>query len=215
MKAAPQIQPNSALIDLLQDAYAPCKNFGVCREARWQPANGHIPRGFLGATGELSEVELIMVFAEPGIPHDEERYDPKAHSTDLLLAGVEHTYKCFSTGTDLFHRNTRWFLDQLYPDLSFDEQLRHIWMTEGRLCSIANEIGNTRDRTCAKHYLSRQLDMLPNATTVAFSRKAHHYMRGMDTDWVKAFALSPPGAKQTKARPSWAEAIAKVKARRA
>ena len=119
-----RIQPNLELIDLLQDAYAPCKNFGVCPEACWQPANGHIPRGFLGATGDLSEVELIMLFAQPGAPHDEERYDPGAHSTDLLLASVEHAYKCFSTSKYSFHRNAIWFLKQLYPDLSFDEQLR-------------------------------------------------------------------------------------------
>lgn len=34
-----------------------------------------------------------MLFAEPGKPHTEERYNPDAHSTDLLLASVEHTYE--------------------------------------------------------------------------------------------------------------------------
>jgi hypothetical protein len=46
-------------------------------------------------------------------------------------------------GTDLFHRNVRWFLHELFPGLSFDEQLRRVWLTEGRLCSIAKEIGSS------------------------------------------------------------------------
>ena len=207
-------RPNAALIDVLQDAYAPCCNFGVCREARWHPSEGHIPRGFLGATGDLSDVELIMLFAEPGKPHTEERYDANASPAALLDASVEHTYKCFSTGTDRCHQNATWFLQQLYPALSFDEQLQHVWMTEGRLCSIANEIGRTRDRTCAKHYLARQIDLLPNAMTVAFGGKAHHYMQGVNARWIKAFALSPLGANQKRAKPSWTEAIAQIKARR-
>lgn len=131
----------------------------------------------------------------------------------MLGAGVEHTYKCFSTGTDLFHQNATWFLKQLYPALSFDEQLRHVWMTEGRLCSLTKEGSSTKDRTCAKHYLVRQIDLLPNATTVAFGWKAHHHMRGMNARWIKAFALSPPGANHSDAKPSWTEAIAQIKAR--
>ena len=202
--------PNPALFDVLQEAYAPCVNFGVCREARWQPADGHMPRGFLGATGALNDVEVVMVFAEPGKPHAGERY-AGASRADLLRAGVEHTYKCFSAGTDKLHQNARWFLDQLHPDLSFDEQLRHVWMTEGRLCSIADEIGNMRDRTCAKHYLAQQIALFPNAKTVAFGSKAHHYMQGMNTNWIRAFALSPPGANQKKARPSWLAAIDRIK----
>lgn len=62
------IHPNPQLLALLLEAYRPCQNFGICREAKWSPADGHIPRGFLGATGELSEVEVVMVFSEPGHP---------------------------------------------------------------------------------------------------------------------------------------------------
>jgi hypothetical protein len=51
---------------------------------RWLPGTGHVPRGFFGATGEVSEVELVLVTPEPGDPHGEE-LDPD--HTSLLQAG--------------------------------------------------------------------------------------------------------------------------------
>ena len=206
--------PNPKLVDLLMQAYRPCANFGLCREAVWDPVRGHIPRGFLGATGDLSNVELIMLFAEPGFPHKDESYDPNAAPEELMRAALEHAYSCFSTGLDLFHRNARWFTAQLFPDLTFDEVLCRVWMTEGRLCSISDEIGSTKDRTCAASYLTQQIDLMPNATVVAFGGKAKHYMKGMNTDWLSAYALAPPGANHLPAKPSWEAAIAEIKNRR-
>lgn len=208
------LAPNNALLNILLEAYRPCENFGLCREAIWNPDEGHIPRGFLGATGELEDIEVVMIFAEPGHAHGEEQYDPKAEPLDLLMSGVRHTYNCFSSGHDLFHRNARWFISNLFPDLSFDQQLRHVWMTEGRLCSIANEIGNVRDRTCARSFLIPQLELLPQAAVVAFGGKAQDYLKGQMRDWLRAYALAPPGANHTTARPSWEAAIAEIKARR-
>ena len=203
------IKPNPELVAVLLEAYAPCKNFGVCKEAEWAPKEGLMPRGFLGATSELKDVEVVMIFAEPGHPHGTESYD-NDDPLKLMMRGIEHTYDCFANGTDLFHQNTRWFLSQLYPQMSFDEQLKHVWMTEGRLCSIKNEIGNVRDRTCANHYLIRQLELLPNATIVAFGGKAKDYMRQIKQQWIGAYALSPPGANHKPARPSWKVAIEEI-----
>lgn len=208
-------RPNTALLAVLLEAYRPCRNFGTCREAQWNPARGQIPRGFLGATGELTDVELVMVFSEPGHPHADESHNTDLDPLGTLDSGLRHTYHCYKTRTDPFHRNVRWFMSQLYPDLSFDDQLRHVWLTEGRLCSIDVEIGATKDRTCADHYLARQLELLPNATVVAFGSKAKHYLRRMDTDWLGAYALAPPGANHRPARPSWEAAITEVEARRA
>jgi len=70
-QAMPLPMPNPALLDVLLPAYAPCQHLpgrgGSCREAVWQPQRGYIPCGFLGATGELHEVRVVMVFAEPAI----------------------------------------------------------------------------------------------------------------------------------------------------
>jgi hypothetical protein len=65
----------------LRDAFAPCPAVGrQCRDARWSPREGHVPRGFLGAIGQLSEVELVLVVAEPGDPLAGE--DHSGHNPD-------------------------------------------------------------------------------------------------------------------------------------
>tara|TARA_R110002051_G_scaffold30487_1_gene70515 strand:- start:20753 stop:21388 length:636 start_codon:yes stop_codon:yes gene_type:complete len=201
------MEPNKGMLDVMLPAYRPCLNFGICKEAVWKPEVGHIPRGFFGATGALSEVQLIMIFAEPGHTYGEEEYDPNSDAMNLLMHGVRHTYSCFESGRDQFHRNTRWFLDRVFPQMSFDEQLKHVWMTEGRLCSVAKEIGGFKDRTCSSHYLGKQIELLPNATVVAFGGKAQDYMKSIRSDWIRAYALSPPGANHRPARPSWEAAI--------
>lgn len=69
------MRPDDELSALLLEAYEPCSNInvksGICPQAKWDPESGHIPRGFLGAMGALDDVELVMVFAEPGHPHKE------------------------------------------------------------------------------------------------------------------------------------------------
>ncbi|THJ64732.1 hypothetical protein E8P82_14260 [Arthrobacter echini] len=208
------MRPDDKLSEMLRAAYLPCGNFGACREAQWAPESGHIPRGFLGASGTLDDVEVVMVFAEPGHPHPGEAYDRKDSPDTLLENAMDHAYEAFAMGTDLFHRNVRWFLDQLYPNLSFNEQLRYVWLTEGRLCSIDNEIGSQRDHRCAQRYLRAQLEILPNATIVAFGGKAHDYVRRLEVEHVKAYALAPPGANHRPARPSWERAIGHIKSQR-
>ncbi|MCA0205155.1 MAG: hypothetical protein LCH92_12490 [Proteobacteria bacterium] len=206
--------PTDELKSLLLETYQPCRFFGQCREAQWGPESGHIPRGYVGATGSPEDVEVIMVFAEPGHPHADERYDAALGAEGLMAACTSHAYESFKNGTDLFHRNVRWFISQLYPDMTFDEQLQRVWLTEGRLCSIDVEIGKTTDRTCAANYLVEQIRLLPNAAVVAFGGKAKHYLNGLGVDFIAAYALAPPGANHKPARPSWEAAIEAVKARR-
>lgn len=206
--------PNDRLLSVMLDAYQPCANFGRCIEARWVPERGHVPRGFLGATGTPADVEVVMVFSEPGRPLVGEGHDSAFAPLGLLRSAMQHTYNCYKSDIDQFHRNVRWFLSQLWPNLTFDEQLGRVWLTEGRLCSINDEIGSTTDRTCAEHYLVQQMRALPQATVVAFGRKAQRYLHGIGIDFVSAFALSPPGANFGGARPSWEAAIERIRARR-
>lgn len=203
---------NLKLANVLVDAYRPCQHIRACKQAVWYPEHGHIPRGFLGATGCLSDVKVVLVFAEPGRPHSDEQYDPSQPPGLLLESGLQHVHRSFRDGTDVFHRNVRWFLSELFPDLGFDDQLRHAWLTEGRLCSITEEISNVKDPRCAKHYLRQQLEMLPDATVVGFGGKAHYYLQKAGVEHEKAYALSPPGANHKPARPSWERAIAKIQA---
>ena len=214
--------PADPLKSLLLEAYKPCRFFPSsmldsvpkCRQARWKPRRGHIPRGYLGATGSVEDVELVMVFAQPGHPHNDESYDESLGPEGLMSACTAHVYDCFKHGRDLFHRNVRWFMSQLFPEMDFDQQLQRVWLTEGRLCSIDVATGNTKDRICAENYLVEQVNLLPNATVVAFGGKAQHYLKGIGIDYIGARALAPPGANHKPARPSWEAAIDEIKRRR-
>jgi hypothetical protein len=214
----PAAMPNEALVDALLPAYRPCVHFqewgGTCREAKWLPAQGHMPRGFLGATGDLGEVEVVLVFAEPGHPYEDTRFEVRADPRETIRDVVSDGYAHKSFGRDLFHRNIRRFLNRLYPGMTFDQQLRRAWLTEGRLCSIENEIGNARDNTCSQHYLRRQLDLLRRATIIAFGGKAQRYLRALGVPFVSAYALAPPGCNHRPAASSWEAAAAMVEKRR-
>lgn len=194
---------NGQLQALMESAYQPCKNFSVCPEAKWKPEAGHIPRGILGATGALEDVEIVMVFAEPGHPHLKETYGPSQDPSDLLGQAMDYIFESYRDGTDLFHRNVRAFLDSLFPGKSFEEQLRFVWLTEGRLCSVENEIGGLRDKTCSQTFLVNQIQLFPNATVAAFGGKAQKYLKGLGLAHVGAYAMSPPGANRKKAKETW------------
>lgn len=211
MSGGQRLRPFPELERLMARSLAPCFNFGLCKEARWAPAEGHIPRGYVGALGTPLDVRLVIVFAEPGNPHDGEFYDEKLSPDELIEAPILHAYQSFKHGRDLFHRNLRWFLDQVFPDLTFDEQLRHTWLTEGRLCSFSVEIGGKRESTCAKSFLASQISMMPNAFVVGAGGKASEYLRLLGIPFQPCHAFAPPGANQKAARPSWERAISNAR----
>ena len=44
------MKPAQELLSIFSQAY-PCSNFsGICQSMRWNPEDGHIPRGFMGTT---------------------------------------------------------------------------------------------------------------------------------------------------------------------
>ena len=181
------IYPHSKLMAVLSAAYDPCvymESFGgSCRESRWVPKSGHVPRGFLGATAALQDVQLVMVLAEPGTPQPHERYrDDVEHNEDQLRSTVDFVHDCYrsarpsddpwdSSYLNSVHHNARWFLERLYPELTFDQQLRHVWITESRLCSLQESSGRATKalyHSCEKTYLAKQLGVLRHADVVAF-----------------------------------------------
>lgn len=104
--------PCKELIDVLLPAYQPCAGFkGACESMKWSPGEGHIPRGFCGATGKISDVELVLIMAEPGDPHSAEEYSSKKLPQEMFSAVADYAYQCYQNGTDLFHRNVRGILD--------------------------------------------------------------------------------------------------------
>jgi hypothetical protein len=194
------MKPCHELMKIIDPAYAPCVYFkGACQSLRWAPECGHIPRGYLGATGSLEEVRLVLVFAEPGDPHDSKR-------RETMSTSLEYTYQCMKNGTDRFHRNVRLILDLCFPEDPFDAQLRKTWMTESLLCSAPKESGAvtaTAWRTCSATYLKPQLALLPNAVVVALGAKARTRLASLGVPYMEAAAAAPPGCNFKGAVESW------------
>lgn len=207
--------PNPAVLKVLLPAYEPCPGFGsTCREMRWEPGTGHVPRGFSGAIGHLDEVSLVLVTAEPGDPFTHERY-PISPPPAVLKAASEYVYAVRETATDIYHQNLRYILDGCFPSLTFHEQMRKTWVTEAVLCSAATEGGKVSracERECRSRFLEPQLRLFPKALVVALGRKAQSRLR----DWhgvIGAYAIAPPGANFKRARPSWDAVITEYRSR--
>jgi hypothetical protein len=210
--------PCKEMRDVLLPAFAPCTGFSTsCTSMRWIPQAGHVPRDFCGATGELRDVRLVLVVAEPGDPHPGEAYEPTSPA-ELLASVCQHAYGAFAHGTDLFHRNIRGILNDCWPSLTFDEQLRRTWITESVLCSATKECGPVRSRVyraCASTYLGRQLALLPDAVVAALGAKARDRMKHLGRPYIRAGAVAPSGCHQPRVRQSWKAISAAVTARAA
>ena len=177
-----------------------CPNFGVCDEAVYDPVNGHVPRGFSGATARLEDVYLVMVFAEPGFPLPGESYtgDPQADLRFLLNASY------LRSGANQFHRNITAFLDSVFPFLAgdIDQQLKHVWLTESRHCSIAEEIGTIKkpDRViCSRTHLVEQIKLFPNAIVLLAGGKAAQ-VGSLLNSFITCGAFALPGCNQKEVR---------------
>lgn len=207
--------PNPAVVEALLPAFEPCPGFATsCREMRWSPELGHVPRGFSGALGRLDEVSLVLVTAEPGDPFTREQYPPSPPSA-VLEAAAEYVSAARESTMDTYHRNLRYILDGCFPSMTFREQMRRTWITEAVLCSALIEAGRVSracERECRSRYLEPQLRLFPNALVVALGGKARSRLKG----WpgvVGAFAVAPPGANFKRARPSWDAVISEYHSR--
>lgn len=200
---------HNALRSLLSPAYK-CAHFSAaCSCMRWQPEVGHVPRGFCGADGELSEVKAVLVFAEPGDPHKGEKHDG-------LDSALYHSRRCYENGVDLFHRNVRLILSLCFPSASFGEQLRKAWLVDSVLCSASHEgapVPSSVANTCIRNYLRRQLALMPQALVIALGKKAQGRLAANGIPFIGAHAAAPPGCNRREALPSW-RAVAKEVATR-
>ena len=97
-----------------------------------------------------------------------------------------------------------------WPDASFEQHMRRVWITDSVLCSAEVEGGSVPRPAaveCRSRYLEAQLNLFPNATVAALGRKACRRLAGR-RGVLQAFAVAPPGCNFRGARPSW-EAIAR------
>jgi len=209
--------PCAELTRVLLPAYGPCGGFGSkCGSMRWLPERGHVPRGFCGALGKLSEVDLVLIVAEPGNPHNVESYSAARSPQELFAEVCRYVYHCFESGKDQFHRNIRAILDLCWPTLTFAEQMRRTWITESTLCSAAIEGGNVPaavSRFCANSYLSEQLSLLSHATVATLGAKARDRVAHIRRDFIAASAAAPPGCNLAGAKQSWEHLASEVRDR--
>lgn len=206
--------PCKEVREVLLPAFGPCVGFrNGCQSMRWLPHEGHVPRGFCGATGTVEEVQLVLVVAEPGDPHRGEVYPPSMSQEEMLARVCRHAYGCFADGKDQFHRNVRMILSDCWPDLTFNEQLRRTWITESVLCSAGKECGPVPPvvyRNCVDRYLNVQLALFPSATVVAVGSKARNRMTRLLRPYLSVGSVAPPGCNQAHVRKSWTAISAAV-----
>jgi hypothetical protein len=182
---------------------------------RWDPSKGHVPRGNCGATGDLAEIELVLVTAEPGDPHPAERHDDGTDEASYLRSAYLYAHKCFVEGKDLFHRNVRLILNLCWPDLSLEQQMRRTMLLDPVLCSAKTEGGKVPrevEAECRGRYLEPMLRAVPRATVVALGGKAFSRLNGI-VGVIKAHSVAPPGCNYKPARPSWEAAAEEVRRR--
>ena len=194
---------NPELTRILERAYRPCAGFdGPCSAMTWAPARGHIPRGFWGALDSLEEVRLVMVLAEPGFPKDGRRQT----GLESALAATE---QCYRYKDDTGHRNVRYIVRLCFPELSFIEAMRKVWITESVLCSIPKGSPTGKllpevEDHCVRTFLLPQLHLFPNAIVAAMGGKAYCRMtRCGFTDVVQYSAVYKPEGNKPRARASW------------
>jgi len=165
----------------------------------------------------LHDVELVMVCAEPGDPHAQESHSG-ASPLEQLQSTYAYSYKCLRDGKDLFHRNIRRILDSCFPNQSFDQQLRRVWITDSVKCSASKEGGSVPvavARECRDRFLLRELALFPNAVVAALGKKAAARLVGVPCV-VCVDAVAPPRGNTKAARgPRIAEAVRARRATRA
>ena len=213
------------LLNILKSAYAPCKHInGKCAETcRWKPEIGLVPSGFGGARGNLSDVKLVIVAAEPGEPVDNANYN------DNPIGMVKNSIRIFDEAMvdkfvtrgqkkiPNFHRSLTEILNFFWNDLDKEEIYRRTWYTNTILCPfLKGEHGVHRSRhlkivgkNCIKKYLKSQLDLFEKAFVLALGSKARDrmYQNNIDFD-VHVYHPSYPISK-IKKHQCWKAAASK------
>ena len=112
---------NKLLENILEPAYKPCTGFaGTCASMKWGPSEGHVPRGFYGALGDVSDVRLVMVLAEPGPPGNDE-----VHTG--MISAFEYAERCYLEGGGQGHRNVRSIIGRCFPGLPLRQAMCKVW----------------------------------------------------------------------------------------
>jgi len=158
--------PCAELLEILKSAYK-CPSFsGVCSNVCYKPELGYMPRGYTGAFGNLADIELILILAEPGNPPESqnEKYNDSLAPNELIAkvaSGVEGAIRNHKDSK--FHENIADILIECWPGLELENQLKRTWITESVLCAAYKStapISTEIELECAHRYLLRHLQCL-------------------------------------------------------
>jgi hypothetical protein len=177
---------------------------------KWNAEEGHIPRGFCGAFGSLSDIALVLVLAEPGNPPvGQEKYDTNKSPETLIADIASGVFAAIRDRCSPFHSNIQLILDCCWPGLSLLDQLKRTWITESVLCSAnvaCAKVPESAEQACADTYLRQQLAILPDRYIAGLGRKAQHRM---DSTKIKfhfpAAAPGLPGGNDPRSKQSWVD----------
>ncbi len=206
------LMTTKALTDLLVLALMPCENFSsVCKNfCIWNPTVGHIPRGFIGATKQISDVKLILVTAEPGDPGDNEIYSGTAEN--MLEEHIKFAHAAFNEGNlrrngraAPYRINLQKILDLCWPNKTREEQLQLTWITNTVKCSAqvsGGQIPSEIEHTCIEKYLKQEISLLEKAFIVALGGKAALRMKRCGI-MVDSVAQHPSARPNTDPLSSW------------
>jgi hypothetical protein len=203
-----------------------CSNFKDCG-ADYAPKKGHVPRGFSGATCNPDEVYLVIVSAQPSKPFTkdkkpflEEIYsgDP-VRDVDVVL-GAEYLR---SSATD-YHANIRTFMNDVFQNVSshFDRQLKHVWVTQSRHCSIVEKPGGKKSGNigkpvrliCSRTHLVEQVKLFPNAIVLlagSKAREAREEIARLRRPISSCFSFAPLNSQKVEAKESHQQAAIECK----
>ncbi len=218
---------NPKLKVILQPAFPICagaaEGNGCHKKVTIDATKGHLPRGFFGATGEIEDVELVLVVAEPGDPSEgdstEDLLETYNITTDVFDPKVLDSRTGKPTGGE-FHEKVRYILDECFPNQLFEDQLRKVWFTESVLCSAEETTKYIKMSVvdeCGHRYLRAQLELFPNAVIGALGGKAFERIQRLklkERVIINAWAAAPPGCKRPPAKISWQPIIDAVHKKR-
>jgi len=173
-----EFQQDERLIGILRNMqrcqhlrnFAPDNSNSICSGAIYIPENGHAPRAFGGAKGNLDEVEVVIVNNGPTKPINGEKYsanpddDLKLMLNDRYIRGTARS----------IHPNLKLFLDLLFPEMRDDlyKQLRRVWLTNSVHCTFKEQPRASDRRRCAIAYLVKEIKLFRNPAVVLAGGKA-------------------------------------------
>ena len=121
-----------------------------------------------------------------------QRVASHVRSSLMVKQAAAFVFRCYAEQRGPVQKHGCWFLDQRFPGMSFADQLRRVWITEARLCSL-DEAGGAATaehyRACGRDYLASQLALLPRARIVAFGSKAKAAMKRRGRSFIRQPSL--------------------------